>query len=79
MYHGITVDAVVFDVAAAHRCNRTAEIALLRQYVVELQRHGEGTASKKSLRQLRVPHQFVGIHRVVAVSPSAVLVQVGGY
>ena len=77
MQHGIAVDAVVFRVAALHGINRSAEVALIVQDVVELQRQCEVALFQQTLRQLHVPHQLVGVHGLVVVATTTVLVQVG--
>ena len=76
--HGEAVDAVILRVAAAHCRHCAAEIALVCEDVIELQRDGEGFALEEALRHLCVPHEFVGVHGVVAVAAPAVLVKVGG-
>lgn len=74
--HGIRVDAVVLGIGTGHGSKGTAQGALLVQQVVELDHHGEGFALEEALRELGVPYQFVGVHRLVAVSSSAALAQV---
>ena len=74
--HGIRVDAVVLGIGTGHGSKGTAQGALLVQQVVELDHHGEGFALEEALRELGVPNQFVGVHRIVAVSSSAALAQV---
>ena len=71
--HGIRVDAVVLGIGTGHSSKGTAQGALLVQQVVELDHHGEGFALEEALRELGVPYQFVGVHRLVAVSSSAAL------
>lgn len=75
--HGIAVDAVIFGVAALHGINGSAEVALIVQDVVELQRQCEVALFQQTLRQLHVPHQFVGVHSLVVVATTTVLMQVG--
>ena len=75
--HGVAVDAVVFGVAALHGINGSAEVALVVQDVVELQRQREVALFEQTLRQLHVPHQLVGVHGLIVVATAAVLVQVG--
>lgn len=75
--HDIAVDAVVFGVAAPHGINGPTEVALIVQNVVELQRQRKVALFQQILRQLHVPHQLVGVHGLVVVATSTVLMQVG--
>ena len=68
--HGVAVYAIVTRVAALHRVDGAAEIALFVQYVVQLQRHGKGVAFQETLAKLHVPYQLVGVHRTVVACPS---------
>ena len=58
--HGIAVDAIILGVGALIGVDRTREVALLAQQVVELDAHTKRTAFKEALRKLSIPHQFVG-------------------
>ena len=77
MQHGVAVDAVILDVAALRGVDGSAEVALVVENVVKLQHHRQRLALEEALCYLRVPHQLVRVHRLVAVAASAVLVQVG--
>ena len=47
------------------------------QDVVELQRYGERSAFEEALSDLRVPDEFVGVHRLIVEPAPAVHVHVG--
>ena len=76
--HGITVDTVVPRIAAPHGIDRTTEIAFVAQDIVELKRECQILLPQEALRQLRIPHQLVRIHRSVAETAPAVFMQIGG-
>ena len=78
MQHGIAVDAIILGVGALIGVDRTREVALLAQQIIELDAHTKRTAFKEALRKLSIPHQFVGVKRTVGISATTVLVQVGG-
>ena len=48
------------------------------QDVVELERDGKGVTLEETLGKLCVPDQFVGVHRVVGITATALHVQVRG-
>ena len=77
MQHDITVYGVVFGVAPAHCVYRAAERTLVVQHVVELQHDRQRLAFQERMAHLRIPHQLVGVQRIVVVSPARVHVQVG--
>jgi len=60
--HGVAVYAVILCVAALHGVDCAAEVALVVQYVIVLQRHRERLAFEEALAQLRVPDKLVGVH-----------------
>ena len=75
--HGVAVNTVILGVAALHGVDGAAEVALLVQDVIKLQRHGKGVVLKEALAKLRVPYQLVCVHRSVAITAAAVLMKVG--
>ena len=77
MEHGIGVDAVVLGIATGVSVNPTLEVALLLEQVVEIECHDEGLALEEGLGDLSVPDEFVGVHRRVVISPTAVFADVG--
>lgn len=76
--HAVAVDGVVAHVGAGSGVDHAAHIALLVEDVVELQGDGGGILPQKTLGDLEVPEQFVGVHGGIAVTAAAVLRDVGG-
>ena len=76
MEHHIAVNAVVFRIRALHGIDDTAQIALVMKDVVELHRQRQGIVTQQTVAHLRVPYKFVGIQRLVTISPAAVLMQI---
>ena len=77
MKHGIGVDTVVLGIATGVGVDPTLEVALLLEQVVEIECHDEGLALEEGLGDLSVPDEFVGVHRRVVISPTAVFADVG--
>ena len=77
MQHRIAIYAIVLCIASLHRTNGTTEIALFLQNVIKLQRYRKSLAFEEALTQLCVPYKFIGIHRIVVISSTAILVNVG--
>ena len=46
--------------------------------VIELERDGKSIALEEALRDLGVPNQFIGVHRVVGISAAALHGQISG-
>lgn len=74
MQHGIGVDAIIFRITTQTLIDRTTEIALVVQNVIELQRHRQWFSFEETLTELRIPYQFVRIHRLIAVTATGVVV-----
>ena len=75
--HDVRVDGVAPRVAALLRGDGAADVALLVQDVVELQAHSCCVAFEEGLRNLPVPKELVGVHRVVRVAAARTHAQVG--
>ena len=76
VYHSVTVDAVILGVGTLHSIDRTAVCAHLVQHVIELYGNGECIAFEEALRYLCIPNQFVGVHRTVVITSTALVVEV---
>lgn len=67
MEHEVTIDTVIFRIRAHHLVDGTCEVALLVQYIVELQHYAQ-VALHEGMAYLCIPNQFIGVHRRVAVA-----------
>ena len=77
MQHGIARDGVHLAVGPAVGRHVGRQVGLLVQDVVPLQHHSEFLATQEGLRELGVPQEFVGIHRLVGIASLAEHVEVG--
>lgn len=68
MYHEVGIDGIVPRVYTLRSGQSTADITLLLQDIIELNADGSGTIAEEGLCNLRVPEQFVGIHRSIGVT-----------
>ncbi len=67
MEHEVTIDTVVFRIRAHHLIDGTSEVALLMEYIVELEHHAQ-VALHEGMAYLCIPYQFIGVHRRIAVA-----------
>ena len=72
MQHGIAGDGIILGIAALHGRHITTECRLAAQDVVHLERQGKGLAAQEGVRQLCIPYQFIGVHRLVVVSATTI-------
>ena len=77
VHHDVGVDGVAPGVAALGGRERAADVALLLQDVVELHADGGSAVFEERLGNLRVPEQFVGVHRVFNISSARIHGEVG--
>ena len=78
MHHHIAVDGIGPRIRALCCRDGAADVAPFAQDIIPLHRHRGGVAPQEALRELRVPDEFVGVHRLVIVSAAAALVDVRG-
>ena len=78
MEHGIGCDGVHLAVGPSVGTHRAREVRLLIEDVIPLQHDGEFLSLEETLRKLCVPDELIGIECLVAISPLAEHVEVGG-
>ena len=78
MEHGIGCDSIHLAVGPSVGTHRAREVRLLVEDVIPLQHDGEFLSLEETLRKLCVPDELIGIERLVAISPLAEHVEVGG-
>ena len=74
--HCIAGNGIILRITALHGVEDTANGRLLMQDIVELQRDGQCITPQERLRQLCIPNQFVGIHRCIAITTTALHIDI---
>ena len=70
--HKVTVYSVRPAVPSHLSIDTAADVALLMQYVEQLQAQSSSIAGQKALRNLGIPNKFVGVHGMVVKAATAI-------
>ena len=56
MYHAIAINSIILSILTHSSRNYTTDIALVSQYIIELNTYGSSISLQKVLRNLSVPN-----------------------